>query len=527
MQQKGEEPQAGSRALLRGALVLLGAAGLGLAAARLCQTSRARPALPEERALPPGDDGPLDRMIASAEALHPGESAFRLVSEGPEFFADLVRSAEQAVRSLDVQTYIWRADDTGMFLAHTLLGAADRGVRVRLLLDDMDARENNDGLAALAAHPNIRMRVFNPFHTRRGLLGMVCEGLMNFRRLNRRMHNKTWIADNRIAFAGGRNIGDDYFGASSETNFIDLDFAMIGPVVRDVSACFDRYWNSSPVYPIESLSRIGADQLDELRSALEARAREVAASRYAEALRLGNAVSRLTSGDWPMEWTRHYAFIADDPLKARTKRSAAAECRHVGAAVLEAIERPLRELTVASPYFVPGRELTDRLVEMTRAGVSVRVLTNSLAANDVAAVHGGYSRYRKPLLAGGVRLWELKAADSAGGSGPFGSSGASLHTKALVVDGRRIIVGSYNLDPRSTWLNCEQGVFVESANLAAQLDDIFAVQFSGGKSWLVKLDGDALNWSDGEECFNTDPRASIARRFEAWLVRTLRLEAQL
>ncbi len=192
------------------------------------------------------------------------------MSEGPEAFALRARSAQVAGRSLDVQTYIWHDDLTGAFLAHRLLEAAERGVKVRVLVDDMDARGKHAAFAALAAHQNIALRMFNPFASRKGTLSFAAEALGSFGRINHRMHNKSWIADNRIAIAGGRNLGDEYFGASEDINFVDLDFAMIGPVVREVSASFDKYWNSPAAYPIEALDPDGvnAGALEVLRTKL-------------------------------------------------------------------------------------------------------------------------------------------------------------------------------------------------------------------------------------------------------------------
>ena len=277
------------------------------------------------------DNGPLDRSIAPAEAQHPGQSAFRLVIEGTEAFAIRAHTARRAVRSLDVQTYIWHADLTGLFLAQQLIDAADRGVRVRLLVDDMDARAKNAGFAALAAHPNIDVRLFNPFASRAGVLRFIGEGLTDFGRVNRRMHNKSWIADNRIALVGGRNIGDEYYGASDGVNFVDLDFVMVGPVVRDASASFDKYWNSALVYPIELLdpASVNAAQLGQLRTVLSSNQRTAENSRYATELRQGDAVQRLLSGDWPVQWSSKYRFVADDPLKV-TMTEQNAQTTHVG-----------------------------------------------------------------------------------------------------------------------------------------------------------------------------------------------------
>ena len=210
-----------------------------------CAQLPPRPEAPVDSAVALGTGTRLDDGIAPAQQRHPGQSGFRLVSEGPEAFAVRAHATRIAGRSVDVQTYIWHGDQTGLALAYLLLQAADRGVKVRLLVDDMDARAKNDGLAALDAHPNIAVRMFNPLPSRSGSMAFIGDLLGDAKRLNRRMHNKTWIADNRIAIVGGRNLGDEYFGASEEVNFVDLDFAMVGPVVQDASASFDRYWNSS------------------------------------------------------------------------------------------------------------------------------------------------------------------------------------------------------------------------------------------------------------------------------------------
>lgn len=504
---------------------------IGLVAASLaaCASLPPRADFPFEAAKPPGDSSLLDRAISPAETLHPGQSAFRLVDDGREAFVTRMKSAQTAARSLDVQTYIWHADLTGQYLAQQLIESADRGVHVRLLLDDLDARAKNEGIAALAAHPNIEVRLFNPFASREGALRKAGEGLSNFKKLNHRMHNKSWIADNRLAIVGGRNVGDEYFEASDEKNFVDLDFSMIGPVVRDTSASFDRYWNSKLTYPIETLDPedVNSSALEKLRARLASQLQDAAASRYAEALRSDDAVQRLVTGSWPMEWSATYAFVADDPLKLTMEKDDARKSEVV-AAIGPQLKAAHTRADIISPYFVPGKQGTALLVSLAQEGVQINVLTNSLAANDVAAVHGGYSQYRKPLLAGGVRLWELKPLSGVPvNSSLFGSSGASLHTKAFSVDGRTLFVGSYNLDPRSTWLNCEQGVLVESAVLARQFEAIFESQSSGSNAWRVTLRDDHLSWSDGSTNFDNDPQASAWRKFQAWLARTLNLEAQL
>ena len=500
-----------------------------LLAASGCAQLAPRPELPEDHAPPPGSASRLDQRIGPLEAAHPGQSAFRLLSDGPEAFALRAMSAQAADRSLDVQTYIWHRDLTGSYLAWLVLEAADRGVRVRLLVDDMDARSKNYGFAALDAHPHIEVRMFNPFSSRQGTVAMGFEALGSFSRINRRMHNKTWIADNRIAIAGGRNLGDEYFGASEEANFVDLDFAMVGPVVREASASFDAYWNSPLAYPMTVLAPadVSAERLATLREQFAAWVAEARDSRSARELGDDDIVRRLAEGDWPMVWTPGFRFVSDDPMKAAGAFEGA-EGSAVIAALLPAMEGSRDALTVISPYFVPGDGGTAFLVGVHRSGSRVRVLTNSLAANDVAAVHGGYSRHREELLEGGVELWELKpVSGSSARLSLVGSSGASLHTKALVVDRSKLFVGSYNLDPRSTNLNCEQGVLVESEALALELEALFARQIEGARAWQVTLVEGELRWSDGIREEDSDPDASFARRFQAWLAKLLHIDAQL
>lgn len=493
-----------------------------------CAQLPEHPGLPPESALAAGAGSALD-VLSEAEARHAGESGFRLVIEGMEAFVLRAHSARLAGRSIDVQTYIWHADSTGLYLAHELLAAADRGVRVRLLVDDLDARAKNAGFAALTAHPNIEVRLFNPFASRSGGLRLASEGARDFARINRRMHNKSWIADNRIALVGGRNLGDEYFAASGEVNFVDLDFAMVGPVVRDVSASFDRFWNSSAAWPLELLDAesITETALASLRRKLDARLGTARSSQYAQALRENDAIRRLAQGDWPLQWSAKYRFVSDDPAKVTMKKRDASRAT-VGAAIVPLMRDARTSLDIISPYFVPGDEGSAQLVARATGGVKVQVLTNSLAANDVASVHGGYSRHRKALLEGGVQVWELKPlARSEANTSLAGSSGASLHTKALSADGTMLFVGSYNLDPRSTWLNCEQGVIVEDAALAEQLARVFTLQTSSSRAWQVTLSGSKLQWSDGNEILDGEPQASFSQKFQAWLARVFRLDAQL
>jgi len=490
----------------------------------------ARPTLPVDNVLPTALVTPLDTGIAPLLATHGDDSGFRLVSDGIEAFALRAFSARAAGRSLDVQTYIWHDDLTGKLLAKEVLAAADRGVRVRLLLDDMDARANNFTLAALDAHDNIEVRLFNPFASRRGMLGQLAEFATSFSRINHRMHNKAWIADNRIAIAGGRNIGDEYFSASNAVNFQDLDFAMFGQAVGDMSASFDRYWNSAATWPQATLSPgLGDDAaLASLRTALTRSMQQDAASPWVKSLAGSNAVRRIVSGALPVHWTAQWKLLSDDPLKALNDDNPLARSV-VMRGLSEALVHAKSSITLISPYFVPGDAGTDTLVQVAARGKSVSILTNSLAANDVAAVHGGYSKYRARLVDGGVALWELKPEPGhAINRSLFGSSGASLHTKAALIDDATVFVGSFNLDPRSVSLNTEQGVLATHPALASELAHIFSRSTRGDRAWRIGRDAEGkLQWSDGRATLHAEPDANLGRRVVAKLMRWLPFDSQL
>lgn len=491
-----------------------------------CAQLPPRAALPDEYAPPPATSGVLAERVQAAQARHPGQAGFRLISTGTEAYATRAYSARSATRSLDIQTYIWHADMTGKLLARQALLAADRGVHVRILVDDLDARAKNSGFAALDAHPGIEVRLYNPMASRSGMLGKAGEFSTGFSRLNHRMHNKSWIADNRIALVGGRNLGDEYFDAHAGVNFVDLDLLMLGPVVSQVSANFDRFWNSPSNYPIAQLAGkdVTAQNLARLRIALDEAAAQLRSSPYRQVLREDPQVQALLEGEAALHWSADWQFVSDDPMKARlplAQRSA------VLRALMPAMQGAKAQLRLISPYFVPGKRGMQGLLETERRGVEVRILTNSLAATDVAAVHGGYVRYRRGLLQGGVRLWELKPKGAKPEFSLRGSSGSSLHTKALIVDARQVFVGSYNLDPRSTSLNCEQGVLVAHPALAAELTALFNRQLQGDQAWQVSLTGDGLHWSDGRQSWNREPEAGASQRMLAWLMRILPVQSQL
>ncbi|MCR0983600.1 phospholipase D family protein [Roseomonas populi] len=457
-------------------------------------------------------------------------SGVAVVPDGLVAFATRCRAAREAQESLDLLYYIWRDDLTGRLLAREVLRAAERGVRVRLLLDDMYALGRERVLSILDAHPGIEVRLFNPTRWRRfGQVGLVLEMLFGGRHLNRRMHNKAWIADRRVAVVGGRNVGDEYYDASGAFNFRDLDLVLGGQAVRDVQAVFERYWRHPLARTVRRASglRPRPGRLAALIRRLDMTAQGEGARPFLEGLRADPGVARIMAGDssdlTPLA-PEAIRVVADPPDKVLS-RAEMKEC--LAPAILEALNEARREVLLISPYFVPGEEGVAILERLARNGVRVAVVTNSLAATDVVAVHGGYAGHRGHLLDAGIELYELKRSGKES-AGVFGSRGASLHTKALVVDGGHAFVGSFNLDPRSATLNTEMGVFVRHPALGDAVQEEFARLSDPARSWRVTRDGQgALRWDSSDGTVAAEPDASLRRRALAWVVSRLPIESQL
>lgn len=515
---------------------------LGLAAALLALLSTAavysygrfvRGALGEPgHALPVAADETLfDRIVAPLTAARPGQSGMALLDDNVAAFALRAFAAREAGRSLDLQYYIWHADRTGTLLLRELLRAADRGVRVRLLLDDVNAQDKDASLLALDRHPLIEVRLFNPGRNRDGVWLRAVELLLRAVSLNRRMHNKAWIADGRVAIVGGRNIGDEYFDASGRVNFQDTDLMLVGPAVEQTSAIFDAFWNSRAVIPIAALHpSTPAEPLEALRARLDAAAGQAPDSPWVQSLTGPGGVAARLTGRQPLTWSERVRVVSDPPEKASPVAAGQSREHWLLNELLPLVGEARREALLVSPYFVPGEEGSRWLAQRVQEGVDVRVLTNSLAATDVALVHAGYSRYRRPLLDGGIRIHELKAVQRTR-IGLVGSSGASLHTKAMVVDGLHGFVGSFNIDPRSAQLNTEMGVLFSDEELAGRLRRMF-LRFSGPEaSYRLQNGGDGLRWIDGEgpgaRTWTHDPETGFWRRALIAVMRWLPIESQL
>ncbi|MEQ6887820.1 phospholipase D family protein [Halomonas sp. CS7] len=468
-------------------------------------------------------DTSLGEALAPAVDAHPGLSGIYPLGKPTDAFAARIVMAHAAERTLDVQYYIWHPDITGMLLFEALYEAAERGVRVRVLLDDSGTGGIDAELAALASHPNIQVRLFNPFVVRSPKwVGF----LTDFSRANRRMHNKSFTADNQVSVIGGRNIGDEYFGATGDVTFSDLDVLGVGEVVDDVSTDFDRYWSSGSSYPVPLiLPDVGPEGLVRLEQAFAEVARDPEAGTYLKAVSETEIVQKLLANDLGLVWAP-VRMLSDDPSKGLGEARGQALMSHDLELIFADAER---EVALVSPYFVPAKAGTEYFRRLERDGVEVQVLTNALEATDVAAVHAGYAKRRKALLEAGVELYELRRGANQQGrnpsAGPFGSSGASLHAKTFAVDGERVFVGSFNFDPRSANLNTELGFIIEDASLAQRIDTAFdeAVPL---KAYEVRLDPEGdLYWlerRDGQVIrHDVEPNSGLFRRMVVSVIAVL------
>lgn len=470
----------------------------------------------------------LDKGIAKRVAQQEGRSGLAVLSGNLDAFATRALAARAAGRSLDLMYYYWKDDLTGRLLADEIIKAADRGVRVRLLLDDINARGKDRIYLSLDSHPNIHVRLFNPSRARRGGLRRGLEMVLRAFSITRRMHNKAWVADGRLAIVGGRNIGDEYFDAAELSNFRDIDMLLAGPVVREVENVFDAFWNSEVTMPIRSLVRARKPRLDRLRANLAKTVNGDRARPY-----LAQAMERVSlmimfNTLLPVNWSNHVRIVADPPEKALNRKSE----NWIMGTLLPVLASGDSSVCITSPYFVPGSEGVTLLTAMAQAGVDVAILTNSLAATDVAAVHGGYAPYRKALLAGGVRLHELQPFRRRHQMSLFGSKGASLHTKAFTVDEHTGFVGSFNFDPRSASLNTEMGVLFVEDGIVETLRGVFEEETDPAMSYRVFLGEDGgLRWAerdDGELVIHErEPESRLSRRAVAAIIAWLPIESQL
>lgn len=439
-----------------------------------------------ELAIPFDPDTPLGAGAAQAQAAHPGKSGVMPLGEPVPAFTSRVYLAQGAQSSLDVMYYIWHDDLSGLLLLEALRDAANRGVRVRLLLDDNGIGGLDPILAAMNQLPNFSVRLFNPSTIRSPkMAGYALTPI----RINRRMHNKAFIADSAAAIVGGRNIGDEYFALGDVPAYLDLDVLGVGKVVSDTSLIFDSYWNSQPVIALEQVIKGPGDMALFDEKLAKAKAEPDAATLAADAQ---SPTEWMRDAGARLEWT-DVQVVADDPIKgtggARRQDLMISQLGSILGEVTQNVD-------LISAYFVPGKQGTAYFADLARKGHRVEILTNSWEATDVPTVHAGYIKYRRELLEAGVTLLELRQVDGQPQGrdelGPIGSNGASLHAKTFSIDDRRVFIGSFNFDPRSARLNCEMGFLIDSPALAQSGRG--TLQDLARRSYQPKLDGKDMVW---------------------------------
>jgi putative cardiolipin synthase len=477
-----------------------------------------------------GDSTELGRLFQTSLRDQPGESGVFLLSNGLDAFVGRALLAEKAERSIDVQYYMFHQDTVGKLLLRSLLKAADRKVRVRLLIDDMYGADADDVWTALDSHPNMEVRLFNPFVRGRS---KALQFLTRFSDVNYRMHSKSFTVDNQATIVGGRNIGDEYFDANPDLAFVDIDVLAIGPVVPEVSAAFDEYWNSTYAYPASILAGPRQpEQLTEQKEALDDFYWQQQATIYRNALETSELATALRAGSARFEWAEAEVIHDSSEKKERGENW---QQELLISQLWPYVETATEELLIISPYFVPGKKGAEALCGLSEKGVQVHILTNSLASNDVSAVHAGYSRYRKQLLKAGVKLYELDEEIKEEIAETFswlpGLSKSSLHAKTMVLDRKAMFVGSMNLDLRSLHINNEIGILFFNDVMAARNAREFLNNL-GRAAFRVELDDDgSLIWKiskNGEDVvYRDEPYADFWTKLSVWVARLLPIESLL
>ena len=477
------------------------------------------PPPPHTVALAPDPTTVLGRHVADFAALHgsdvSGYAPIDVNSEGLEWRLALVDSAE---RSIDLLYYLWYNDPGGLLLLAHVIEAADRGVRVRVVVDDTLFLKGKSSLAALSAHPNIEIRVFNPWASKGA--ARAAETVSRAKTLNRRMHNKLMIADTQMAILGGRNIGDHYFGLHHKYNFHDLDMIVIGDAAAESSEIFDHFWNSDRVIPAtafvkeyswDTIEEQRGEELPQLRDTDELSGFPITRRDWSDDL--AALVEKASPGTSTLEY---------DKLVPGSKQ--VSEEAALGLAEMTAAAK--YEVLILNAYIIPGERAMEIFRTLGERGVRVRVLTNSLASNDVPAVTAKYKKYRKPLLETGIELYELRADPEIQpgiiDTNPVVGKFAGFHTKAVVVDREMVYIGSLNLDPRSVHLNTEMGMIVSSPELAEEVAAIAERDMSPANSWRVQMDEKGkLSWESDAGVVTRQPALNGWQRVQAWFFKIL------
>ena len=460
----------------------------------------------------------LAQIIQPLQEQHPDLTGYLVLFEPLEALATRLSLIDKAEKRLDLQYYIWDNDKVGSLALHALIRAADRGVKIRLLIDDNNAKSTEGIFLALAQHPNIEVKLFNPYRFRKY---RALDMILDLKRINRRMHNKSFIADHQVALIGGRNMTNQYYNVSDNYQFSDVDVMLVGTAVKDISHSFDEYWNHEYAYKVQEVVNQSAHHLsyESLKRQLDEHYERVTVQNYLDLTSNSQAIDSLMSRDIQLDWVKA-EVVKDSPDKIKSK---AKKKEHLNFQLIQHLEQPEKNVDLISAYFVPEKKGAKMLTDLAKDGVKVRVLTNSFKANDVAVVHAFYGKYRQNLLEHGVQLYEFLPAlnkndldknteDLAKKAKVSikGLSRSSLHAKLMALDEKQVFIGSFNFDPRSAYLNTEIGVLLNSPPLAQAVHTTMDENLSKYAYKLVLDANKKITWQrqtpQGPVIYTKEPR---------------------
>ena len=460
----------------------------------------------------------LAQIIQPLQEQHPDLTGYLVLFEPLEALATRLSLIDKAEKRLDLQYYIWDNDKVGSLALHALIRAADRGVKIRLLIDDNNAKSTEGIFLALAQHPNIEVKLFNPYRFRKY---RALDMILDLKRINRRMHNKSFIADHQVALIGGRNMTNQYYNVSDNYQFSDVDVMLVGTAVKDISHSFDEYWSHEYAYKVQEVVKQSAHHLsyESLKRQLDEHYERVTVQNYLDLTSNSQAIDSLMSRDIQLDWVKA-EVVKDSPDKIKSK---AKKKEHLNFQLIQHLEQPEKNVDLISAYFVPEKKGAKMLTDLAKDGVKVRVLTNSFKANDVAVVHAFYGKYRQNLLEHGVQLYEFLPAlnkndldknteDLAKKAKVSikGLSRSSLHAKLMALDEKQVFIGSFNFDPRSAYLNTEIGVLLNSPPLAQAVHTTMDENLSKYAYKLVLDANKKITWQrqtpQGPVIYTKEPR---------------------
>ena len=460
----------------------------------------------------------LAQIIQPLQQQHPELTGYLVLFEPLEALSARLRLIDKAEKTLDLQYYIWDNDKVGALALHALIRAADRGVRVRLLIDDNNAKSTEGIFLALAQHPNIEVKLFNPYRFRKY---RALDMILDLKRINRRMHNKSFIADHQVALIGGRNMTNQYYNVSDNYQFSDVDVMLVGSAVKDISHSFDEYWNHEYAYKVQEVVKQSAHRLsyDSLKQQLDEHYKRITVQNYLDLTSNSQAIDSLMSRNIPLDWVKA-EVVKDSPDKIKSK---AKKKEHLNFQLIQQLEQPEKNVDLISAYFVPEKKGAKMLTDLAEDGIKVRVLTNSFKANDVAVVHAFYGKYRQDLLEHGVQLYEFlpaldkndldrhtEALAKKAKVNLKGLSRSSLHAKLMALDEKQVFIGSFNFDPRSAYLNTEIGVLLNSPPLARAVHTTMDENLSKYAYKLVLDANKKITWQrqtpQGPVIYTKEPR---------------------